>query len=86
MMLVVAHPDDDLLWFGGLLPYYAGEKGLRVQVVYLAPTSTSRRTELLAALWECGVTAYPTFLGFHDKQAKDLNGQYKMWRKSRVFS
>lgn len=25
MMLIVAHPDDELLWFGGTIPYYAGQ-------------------------------------------------------------
>ena len=26
LMLLSAHPDDEVLWFGGLLPYYAGER------------------------------------------------------------
>ena len=28
LMLLIAHPDDDVLWFGGLMPTYAGESGL----------------------------------------------------------
>ena len=43
LMLLVAHPDDELLWFGGLLPTYAGQRGLKVQVVYAAAPSPFRR-------------------------------------------
>ena len=36
LLLIVAHPDDELLWFGGALPTYAGERGMAVQVMYMA--------------------------------------------------
>ena len=35
LVLFSTHGDDDQLYFAGLLPYYAGELGCRVQVVYL---------------------------------------------------
>lgn len=35
MMTIVAHPDDELLWFGGTIPYYAGQQGLKLQAVYM---------------------------------------------------
>lgn len=35
LLLIVAHPDDELLWFGGALPTYAGERGMAVQVMYM---------------------------------------------------
>jgi len=82
MMLVVAHPDDELLWFGGLLPTYAGERKLRVQVVYLVPTTPNRRLELLDGLWHCGVDAYPLFAGMRDVKANSLQGQYKLWNRN----
>ena len=34
MLQIVTHPDDDLIWFGGLLPLYAGERGMNVLVAY----------------------------------------------------
>lgn len=43
LMLLVGHPDDELLWFGGLLPTYAGQRGLKVQVVYASAPSPFRR-------------------------------------------
>lgn len=86
MMLVVAHPDDELLWFGGLLPTYAGERGLTVQVVYVVPTTPNRRLELLDGLRHCGVDVYPAFVGMKDTRSNTLAGQYKRWNKTRLFS
>ena len=85
IMLVVCHPDDELLWFGGLLPTYAGEKGLTVQVVYVVPATPNRRLELLDGLQKCGVTAYPSFVGMADARAKTLEGQYKRWNKKTLM-
>ncbi len=61
ILLCPTHSDDDQLYFAGLLPYYAGEKGYSVQVAYLVDHSLNpqRRHELLNGLWEAGVTAYP---------------------------
>lgn len=85
MMLVVAHPDDELLWFGGLLPTYAGQRRLAVEVVYVVPTTPNRRLELLDGLWHCGVTAYPAFVGMRDARANTLQGQYKLWNKNTLY-
>lgn len=61
ILLCPTHSDDDQLYFAGLLPYYAGEKGYSVQVAYLVDHSLNpqRRHELLNGLWTAGVTAYP---------------------------
>lgn len=85
LMLLVTHPDDDLLWFGGLLPTYAGERKLKVQVVYLAPSVGHRRLELLDGIWHCGVTAYPVFCNMQDLRAPTLIKQYKLWNKDKLF-
>lgn len=85
LMLLVTHPDDELLWFGGLLPTYAGERDLRVQVVYLVPSVGYRRLELLDGIWHCGVEAYPIFCHMHDKRAPNLTDQYKLWNKDHLL-
>lgn len=85
LMLLVAHPDDELLWFGGLLPTYAGERGLAVQVVYAVNSTPLRRLELLDGLWHCGVTCYPAFLGLRDVRTKTLDAMYRKWGKNKVF-
>ena len=86
MMLLSAHPDDEILWFAGLLPTYAGERRLRVQLAVMAPTGGERKLELLHAIWHCGVTAYPEFIGLVDKNGKTVEGQYTAWKgKQRVL-
>ena len=86
MMLLSAHPDDEILWFAGLLPTYAGERGLRVQLAVMAPTGGERKLELLHAIWHCGVKAYPEFIGLVDKNGKTVEGQYSAWKgKNRVL-
>lgn len=69
LMLFSTHPDDEVLWFGGLLPYYAGEKDMDVLVVNAVYGWYYRRQELLDALWTCGVDIYPILLGYPDAMA-----------------
>ena len=86
LMLITCHPDDELLWFGGLLPTYAGERDLAVQTVTVVPSIPQRRLELLDGLWHCGVEAYPAFLGMVDASTKSLSAQYKRWSKNNLYS
>lgn len=62
MMQIVAHPDDEILWFGGMLPTYAGEEKKDVLVVCSSYGVFNRRQELLDCLWTAGVRLYPVFL------------------------
>ena len=66
LMLLAAHPDDEVLWFGGLLPEYAGERQKEVLVVNTSYARDDRRLELLDCLWTCGVQTYPVFLAYPD--------------------
>ena len=68
LLVLVAHPDDDLLFMGGAVPWYAVEEGRRVVVAYMTCQNPQRRTEALNALWEAGVRHYPVFGDFFDKQ------------------
>lgn len=85
LMLLVAHPDDEVLWFGGALPRYAGEEGRVCQVCMMVPTVPARRLELLDCLWTCGVKNYPVWGGFRDAFSYSLSRAYKYWSKSRVY-
>ena len=87
LMLLTAHPDDEILWFAGLMPVYGGERKLKLQVTVMVPTGGQRKLELLSAIWHCGVKYYPEMLGFVDKNRKNPDDQYKAWRgKDRVIS
>lgn len=69
LVLFSTHGDDEQIFFAGMLPYYAGELGLQVQVVYLTDhrnQTNVRVHEMLNGLWSVGVTAYPVFGAYND--------------------
>ncbi len=78
LMLFSTHPDDEVLWFGGLLPYYAGEKDMDVLVVNAVYGWYFRRQELLDALWTCGIDIYPVMLGYPDTMAS-ISETIEVW-------
>ena len=82
LMVLAAHPDDEILFFGGTIPYYAGEMRKRVVVVYMTCGTMERRSELLNGLWEMGVRTYPVIGDFWDKYSKKLNTCYDAWGKT----
>ncbi len=85
LMLLVAHSDDEVLWFGGALPRYAGEEGKVCQVCMMVPSMPYRRLELLDSLWHCGVRNYPAWSTFRDSFSATLARQYKQWNKNHVY-
>lgn len=68
LLVLPTHADDEHLWFGGAMPYYAGELGYEVQVVYMTNhyNTTYRNHEQLNGLWTVGVTHYPVIGKFLD--------------------
>ena len=66
LMVLACHPDDDVLWMGGLMPIYAGQLGMEVQVCYMTARFSYRRCEAIDALWHCGVRRAPAFVGLPD--------------------
>jgi LmbE family N-acetylglucosaminyl deacetylase len=69
MVLLSTHADDEILFFAGTLPTYAGELKMAVQVVYLTnhwADAPYRVHELLNGLWTCGVRNYPVIGPFPD--------------------
>lgn len=90
LLVLSGHPDDEVLFFGGTIPYYAGERQMRVVVAYLTCGTNSkytemRRSELLNGLWEMGVRTYPVFGGFWDGYSSNLSAAYKNWPKADVY-
>lgn len=68
LLLLSTHSDDEHLFFGGMMPYYSQERGLKVQVAYLTHhwDQPPRPHELLDGLWEVGIRAYPVIGPFDD--------------------
>ena len=89
LLVLTGHPDDEILFFGGTIPYYAGERQMQVVVAYLTCGTNSkstemRRSELLNGLWEMGVRTYPVFGGFWDKYSRQLSTAYAEWGKANI--
>lgn len=79
VLLLSSHADDEQLFFAGVLPIYAGERGLNVQVVYLvshfyntAEYERVRPHEQLDGLWTVGVRNYPVMSDFPDLYSESL--------------
>lgn len=70
LLVIPTHADDEVVFFGGLLPYYAVERDLKVQVVYMTDHTSlepHRNHELLACMWNMGLRAYPVIGSFNDR-------------------
>ena len=86
LMLVSTHPDDEVLWFGGLLPYYSIIRKKNVVLVNMIPCVRKRRIELCDCLWSMGLTAYPIFGRWPDVNTSNLEDVYKQINKIAVSS
>lgn len=76
IMIMSSHADDEVLFFGGILPTYAKEYDAAVQIVYLTEfwtTTPIREHEKLDGLWTCGITNYPVCGDFKDVYCSDLD-------------
>lgn len=73
ILAFVTHSDDDTLYFGCALSYYAMERGLDVQTAFLVEHPiVARSHERLDGLWEMGIRHYPVVAGFQDFRCTTL--------------
>ena len=88
LLLLPTHADDEHLFFGGTMPYYAGELGYKVQVAYLTHhwAEPYRPHELLNGLWTVGIRAYPVIGDFPDYYSDNLEHAKTLYDLDRVFS
>ena len=86
LMLVVAHPGDEYLYLGGVLPFYCAEKGYTAVVVYLAGVDEVQRAQASAALKKMGVTTEPVFGGFEDVYSEKMEDVETVWTLAAVQS
>ena len=86
MLILPTHADDEHLFFAGILPYYAGELGMLVQVAYLTNhwNDPLRPHELLDGLWVVGIRNYPIVGGFRDRYADSLSQAESLYGRSEV--
>ncbi len=72
-LVIATHPDDDVLFMGGVVPIYGTERGYVGTVAYVANPSRKRVNEASLALIEMGAKYRPLFIGFQDirEETKD---------------
>lgn len=88
LMVLVAHPDDELLYMGGVIPYYNTQMGKKVIVVYVASMNGFRLVEALDGLWHCGVRACPELPNqqFADEAVTTLRKCLDIWKEDRLLA
>ena len=82
ILLVSTHADDEQLFFGGIIPYYAGELGLKVQVAYYTNYwngANIREHEKLDGLWTVGVRNISVNGDFDDIYATSLEAAKEVY-------
>ena len=82
-MLVSAHSDDELVMMGGIIPTYAAERGMRIQVVYCYVPEQYRHEEALNGLWFSGMRTLPVFFVIENESR--LRFAEKLTREIRRF-
>ena len=88
VLVFPTHADDEMLYFGGLIPTYAGEYGQKVQVVFLTNhriREPERNHELLDALWHAGDVYYPVVSDFPDRYTLSLEEALELYDADEVI-
>ncbi|MBN1776822.1 MAG: PIG-L family deacetylase [Clostridiales bacterium] len=86
ILVFSTHPDDEVLYMGGTIPYYVA-RGKTVQVVYMTTVTSYRKIELHDCLWACGVRNYPVLGPLTDKNLDDIQLLYeRYWPLEKVQS
>ena len=75
IMLISSHSDDELLFFGGIIPVYTYIYDADIQVVYMTEfwsEEKEREHEKLNGLWAAGLDIYPVCGDFYDEYSVDI--------------
>lgn len=92
LLLLSTHSDDEQLFFAGMLPYYAVERGLAVQVAYVVQHFEAqgvenhvRPHEQLDGLWAVGIRNYPVMSKLPDLYGESKNRQEAFEKTCAVY-
>ena len=86
ILILAAHPDDDLLYFGGTIPYYGRELGYAVQTVFFTNPSRVRASEALAGQWTAGGLHQPLMGPFEDRKTLTLAEGERFWGREKILA
>lgn len=82
MLVVSTHQDDEFLFLGGTIPYYAWRQDVTMGVMYMTEGERVRMKEALDGLWTAGVRYYPILLELEDKYTLNPKQAAGRWKKS----
>jgi len=80
-LLFSSHADDEILFFGGIIPTYV-QNGARIEVCYMTQywdTTSVREHEKLDGLWTIGIKNYPVSAKFTDLYSESLEAAQKQY-------
>ena len=83
LMLFSTHEDDEILFFGGMIPWYSAA-GKTVAVTYMTNCGRGRYREALDGLWTTGLKYHPIFLGWKDgteEMQSRVENAYHIWKR-----
>lgn len=86
-MIISSHADDELLFFGGVIPVYALLNDADVVVVYMTEfwsTEKVREHEKLDGLWTAGLDIYPICLNYKDLYSDNLDRALRQYDEEKM--
>lgn len=88
LLLLPTHADDEHLYFGGTMPYYASRGDVIIQVAYMVNHNGEpyRLHEQLNGLWTAGVKRYPIIPEFPDVYCGDLAYAEKIYGREKILA
>ena len=81
LLVISTHQDDEFLFFGGAIPYYAAQSDVSMSVLYMVNCGRLRYREALDALWSAGLRNHPLFLHLPDNSTYDLREAQSLWNR-----
>ncbi len=86
MLVLPTHSDDEVLYFGAAIATYVNQQK-KIQVAFMVNHNDQppRPHELLASLWELGITSYPIIGEFPDIASRSLAHAYSVYDETKIL-
>lgn len=78
LMLIVAHMNDETLYFSGTLAQLSAQ-GKNVMVVYMTTDDRNKHAEALDCIWSAGCRIHPVFYNFKDYKVDSYSKAEWLW-------
>ena len=88
LLLMPTHADDEHIYFGGAMPYYANRGDVIIQVAYMVNHNGEpyRLHEQLNGLWTAGVRRYPVIPEFPDVYSQSLEHASTVYDREEILA